>query len=262
MKVDSQDIYTLRIDPIRAEALQHGLVIRGGFNLDQDDNVPDIGEQVAAKSLLLVGNAGSSIWASFSGSDEYHDGHPDPLNRWSERIGHALADKFGGQALFPFGGPPYQPFLRWAKKAESLQNSRLGMLIHPQYGLWHAYRFALAFPIPVGSSATGKARETATAGGDICRQCEQKPCLSTSPIGAGPVNACPVNAFETGYDVQSCYRYLESHPDSKCMTTGCQARIACPQGAQYHYEPTHAAFHMRAFIGAGMRGGDIDRPVG
>ena len=224
---------------IAAAATQHGLIPRGGFAVEADDDVPDIpapGGRMAAKYLLLFGNAGSAMWDVFGHAVEYHDHRPDPLNRWSTRIGHALADEFSAQAFFPFG-TPHRPFLRWGKKAEALRNSHLGMLIHPQFGLWHAYRFALAFPAAPAQTES----PAATAGGDICRRCAPKPCRP----------ACPVNAFtEAGYDAQSCYRYLASHPDSKCMTAGCQARVACPHGSGYRYEAHHAAFHMRAFVAA------------
>ncbi|MGI9310697.1 MAG: hypothetical protein ACR2P7_04085, partial [bacterium] len=166
-------------------------------------------------------------------SDEYRDGRADSLNRWSERIGGGMAAKFGAAALFPFGGPPYRPFLRWAKKAEALRNSQIGMLMHPRFGLWHAYRFALAFAEAVDGVPPSE------VGADLCAACAPKPCLS----------ACPVGAFSArGYDVQSCFRYLEANPDSRCMAEGCQARVACPQGAEHRYQRDHAAFHMRAFV--------------
>ena len=227
----------INIAAVGAAALQHGLISRGGFTVDADDDVPDVDGKVA-KSLLLFGNGGSSLWAGFSNSAEYHDHQPNPLNRWSARIGNQLAEQFGARALFPFGGPPRLPFLRWAKKAEALQNSQLGMLIHPQFGLWHAYRFALAFP-QRGDPAQVEWQTPAASDRDICQRCATKPCRG----------ACPVNAFtEAGYDVQSCFRYLEDNPKSACMTHGCQARTACPQGTGYRYEPRHAAFHMRAFV--------------
>ena len=231
----------MNFDSVRAAAAQHGLIARGGFTVVAGDDVPHVvdgtGKPIAAQSLLLFGNAGSSLWAAFSNSAEYHDRQANPLNRWSVRIGNQLAEQFGARALFPFGEAPHLPFLRWAKKAEALQNSQLGMLIHPRFGLWHAYRFALAFPQP-GAPAQVE-WQPAASDGNICQRCRPKPCLRT----------CPVNAFtESGYDVQSCFRYLVVNPESACMTRGCQARVACPQGVGYRYEPRHAAFHMRAFV--------------
>ena len=161
----------MTINDILDYASQYGLVVRGGFVVADQDNVPDIGAD-AAQSLILFGNAGSSLWECFSASDEYLDGNPEPLDRWSERIGNRIADLFGGLALFPFGEPPYQPFLQWASRSESLYLSRLGMLIHPQYGLWHAYRFAVALPtVPDGMVKV-------EADQDICARCPDQPCLS------------------------------------------------------------------------------------
>ncbi len=222
----------MNIDSVSAAALRYGLIARGGFVVEVSDEVPEVYGH-AAKCLWLFGNAGSAMWDVFSESAEYLDGKSNPLNRWSERIGCMLAEQFSARALFPFGAP-HMPFLRWGKKAEALQNSHLGMLIHPQFGLWHAYRFALAFARPIELPASA-------IGANICRQCVPKPCRG----------ACPVNAFtDAGYDVGVCYRYLQSHPDSACMNEGCQARVACPQGTDYRYASPHAKFHMRAFVTA------------
>ena len=34
------------------------------------------------------------------------------------------------------------------------------------------------------------------------------------------------------------------------VTMGCEARLACPVGADYRYDPAAAAFHMGAFLRA------------
>ncbi len=232
----------MMLNDILDYANQYGLVARGGFAVTDQDNVPDIGAD-AAQSLILFGNAGSSLWECFCASDEYLDGNPEPLNRWSERIGNRIADLFGGLALFPFGEPPYQPFLQWASRSESLYSSRLGMLIHPQYGLWHAYRFAVAFPtVPDGLTGV----ETG-ADQDICARCPDQPCLSS----------CPVDAF-TGqhYDIERCYGHLRDDPGKSCLNQGCAARLACPEGLRFRYQPDHARFHITAFYSSiGVRFG-------
>jgi hypothetical protein len=220
------------IEIIEQLAEEYGLVIRGGFRVQADDAVPDLADGDRPQTLVLFGNAGSSLWQAFSASTEISDGDPDSLDRWSERIGSRMAKKLGGLALFPFGGPPYQPFTQWAKRAESLVGSKLGMLIHPRYGLWHAYRFAIAFPVAI--DAFSHAPEVT----DVCASCQDQPCLSR----------CPVEAFSGhSYDVESCYHYLHSNPDSSCRTRTCEARMACPQGISFQYSPEHARFHMDAF---------------
>ena len=221
-----------------------GLVIRGGFNITAEDTSLKVDEVTEAKSLVLFGNAGSSIWPTFSDSDEFRDGLNDPMNRWSERVGNEIAAEHNGLALFPFGGPPYQPFIKWAKQAESLGNSRLGMLIHPVYGLWHAYRFGVALPLSLSeldqASESESFYEKEQRGvSELCENCAEQPCLS----------ACPVNAFsDDNYDVESCYGFLLENSNSDCRSHTCLARQACPEGRKFNYQKEHARFHMDAFF--------------
>ena len=228
---------------LRAEAGRHGLLLRGAFAPEEADGVPALASGGAARALVLFGNAGSSLWEAFAGSPEYRDSAPDPLDRWSRRIGEELAKRFGGEALFPFGGPPHHPFLRWARKAEALFSSPVGMLIHPEYGLWHAYRFALAFAEPLEGHAAPPIAESP------CTRCSTRPCLT----------ACPAGAFtESGHRVERCIAYLESHPNAACWTGGCRVRHACPVGQAYRYLPAQAEFHMRAFVARQARTNQIE----
>ncbi len=219
---------------MESHADRYGLVVRGSFQVDDSDNVPCMTADEPARTLVLFGNAGSSLWEVFSESPEYLDGEGESMDRWSRRIGQQMADELGGWALFPFGGPPYHPFIEWARKAEDLANSRLGMLIHPRYGLWHAYRFAIAFPRDFGDwNRAGAMRQ------DICISCKEQPCLA----------ACPVEAFNGDhYDVDSCFAYLEARTQSPCRQVTCQARLACPYGTEFRYDAAHAQFHMDAYV--------------
>lgn len=201
-----------------------GLILRGGLRPAADAGAPP-----AVGTLLLIGNAGPALWRAF-GPDRA-DG-PDPLNRWTERAVRPLAKRFGARALFPFEGPPYWPFQRWALAAEPVRASPLGLLIHPVYGLWHAYRAALAF---AAADIELPPREAAP---DPCGACATKPCLT----------ACPVGAFSSqGYDVPACLDHIRSPAGVDCLESGCRARRACPVGQEYAYEPAQARFHMSAF---------------
>ena len=212
-------------------ANRYGLVVRGSLLVQDEDDVPPMLDRSPALSLVLFGNAGSSLWEAFSSSTEYEDGCPDALDRWSWRIGHQIALQLEGRPLFPFGGPPHHPFLRWAKKAESLHNSRLGMLIHPRYGLWHAYRFAVALPRPVETDAADPA--------DICAKCPDQPCVA----------ACPADAFREEFEAKACYAHVAGDRSSSCRSA-CEARLACPYAGEFRYHPDQARFHMRAYLNA------------
>lgn len=135
-------------------------------------------------------------------------------------------------ALFPFGGPPYHPFVAWAKRAESVAESPLGMLIHPEHGLWHAYRGALLIEAELALPAT-------EAHANPCDACVDRPCLT----------ACPVGAFtDPGYDVPVCAAHISSAAGGSCIERGCAARLACPVGQTGQYEIAQQRFHMAAFL--------------
>jgi ferredoxin len=214
----------------------HGLQLRGGWLPGVDDALPSLPGGQAAKVVWMVGVTGSGFWPFFKASSFYQDGQPDPLDRWSHAIGNQLAGPWGGMALFPFDGPPYHPFQQWATRAEPLQTSPLMLRIHPDFGLWHAYRFALALP----AFLPGDLSEAtpAAASPDLCLSCTGQPCLS----------ACPVQAFTgAAYLLEACATHLHAPDGADCMQSGCLARRACPVGRENTYISEHAAFHMQAF---------------
>ncbi len=228
----------MEIATLAAALGAHGLILRGGFRPRADDGVPVLADGRPIRTLVMVGNAGPEMWRAFAASPEY-DSAPDPLNRWSERVLGELAAEMGAKALFPFGGPPHLPFIAWAKRAEAVAESPLGILIHPDYGLWHAYRGALAFAETVDLAPRDRRPRP-------CDSCAERPCLS----------ACPVGAFaETGYDVAACTRHISAPAGIDCMERACGARRACPVGRGYTYEPAQARFHMKHFLAARRRAG-------
>lgn len=213
-----------------------GLLALGAFHPQASDGVPDRSEGC---SLVLVGNAGPEMWRVFSNSG-FDENDLSPLDDWSRRVlgglAGVLSDRFGlpVRALFPFDGPPYQPFQRWAGRCGAFHPSPMGPMIHGTYGLWHAYRGALLIAAPV-DLAPG--RETPSP----CRACADKPCLAT----------CPVGAFSgAGYDLPACLDLLEKEPDGACLSASCLARLACPVGRDYIYEAPQARFHMEKFLSA------------
>ena len=220
---------------LSAALAAQGLVLRGGFAPLASDAVPLLPDGGTARWLALVGVAGSTFWPRFVASSPHADGAPHPLDRWSRAIGDALAAQADGLALYPFSGPPHHPFQRWAERAEGLHASPLGLRLHPQYGLWHSYRFALALPLPLDEPTP------ALDSTDLCARCSGQPCL----------HACPVDAFTgTEYRVDVCAAHLASIPEPRCADIGCLARHACPVGQQHAQQPAHARFLMNAFRAA------------
>jgi ferredoxin len=210
-----------------------GLLLIGVLHVTDEDRVPDIADGLPARQLLLIGNGGSSFWPEFRRSEEFADGLADPLDRWSRRVGNQVAQALGGWVIFPFDGPPHPPFLAWAGKTGQAVASRLSLFIHERYGLWHAYRFALALPERVDLSPVESGFESP------CLSCADKPCLQV----------CPVNAFSgPSYRADLCMDYLRADSTSACRQLGCEARRACPVGKAFTYVPEQARFHMDAFV--------------
>lgn len=208
-----------------------GFVARGALRLDDHERVGDL---TGVHTIVLAGFAGRDGWGAFKASAEAGDGLDHPLDRWSGRVIATLARELDANAFFPFGGPPFWPFQQWARRAEAVHPSPIGLLIHPRYGLWHSYRGALGF-----RQALDVPEVAATP--SPCEPCRERPCL----------NACPVGAFSSaGYDVAACAGHLEDAAGADCMSAGCRARRACPFGAEHAYGPDQASFTMRAFLRA------------
>ena len=219
---------------IRSAVEGKGLAWRGAFHPRPSDNVPPLGGASPSATLVLLGFAGKIAWSSFIVSKEAAGGKDHPLDRWSRRIIDELATMTGALALYPVGGPPWHPFQGWAQRVEAVHVSPLCILIHPEWGLWHSYRGALAFqnhfelePIEDQSSP--------------CASCYTKPCMT----------ACPVDAFAAlgteVFDAKSCNVHLESQIGGERLNIGFKARRACPIGAAYRYETDQAKYHRQAF---------------
>lgn len=214
-----------------------GLRLRGGWRPTPADALAVLPAGPVAV-VWMVGQAGSGCWPYFARSRFHRDGQPDPMDRWSQSIGDAIARRWGGRAVYPSDGPPYAPFQQWARRAEPVQPSTLRLQMHPRFGLWHADRFALLLPdlVPGDLDAVPSAAPPELS--ELCLRCSGQPCLQ----------ACPVDAFTPGaYAVDACAAHLQGLAGDDCMQGGCLARRACPVGVPYRYAPEHAAFHMRAF---------------
>ena len=214
--------------PILTSVRRAGFTPLGWFEPGAADAVPH-----DAKFVILVGNAGPEMFRKFA---KERDHRTAKIDDWTRDVIGGLAEDLSAKAVFPFDTPPL-PFLTWARRAGAGHVSPLGLNIHPTYGLWHAFRAALLFPVAFDLPMQ-------SAGAHPCETCIGKPCLS----------ACPVHAFDGfSYNVAACATHLETPAGEDCMSGGCLARRACPVGRSFTYHPVQAQFFMRAFLKARQR---------
>jgi len=211
------------VPTLTARLASERLEVLGGFAVDQDED----GLPAGTRTLLLIGPAEPGFWPHLTAQPEW-DGAPDPVDRWSRRVIGRLACDLGAKALFPFGGPPYHPFYRWALRSGQVWESPVRLLVHARQGLMVSFRGALALketvPVPTPESRP-------------CDSCPA-PCLTACPAGA---------LTGAGYELPACHAFLDTPEGQDCMTGGCLVRRACPLSQSYARLPEQSAYHMRRF---------------
>ena len=94
---------------VEAAVAGTGMLARGAFTVGPDDDVPDVSDGVPARSVVMVGNTGGTMWERFvlERRDE-----PDPLDAWTRRTLAPIAERFDAVLIHP-SDRPYRPFPAW-----------------------------------------------------------------------------------------------------------------------------------------------------
>lgn len=189
-------------------------------------------QDLTGGTLVLLGLLGPECWTRITGAPEFSDAATDPLDRWSKRIIDALATDTGATAHYPFGGPPYTPFINWALASGRAFTSPSHMLVHDTVGMMISYRGALHLQQEIDLPPPPMAQSP-------CDSCVARPCLST----------CPVQALVAGgpYGVTACHSHLDTPEGAPCLENGCLARLACPLSQGASRDPVQSAHHMSYF---------------
>ncbi len=205
------------------EAQSRRLIVLGAFHPTPADEMPGV------ETVVLLGPQEPAFWEDVQTSPEWTS--PDPVDTWSRRVIGGWANELNARSYFPFGGPPWLPFLDWAKRTGRIHSSPVGMLVHDVTGLFVSFRGALGL---------GSRLEDPGVEGNPCRTCPDQPCLQACPVGA---------LTGAAYLADTCKSHLRSAAGADCMTCGCRARRACPISQNWGRSAAQSAYHMRRFLG-------------
>lgn len=182
--------------------------------------------------LVLTGHGGGRLWQALQekGMDS-----ADPVDQYSTQLTHQFIVEYLDNAPFLWLYPNTShliPLQQLGETAGWSHPSPLGSGISPTFGVWFAYRTAFLTNAPLSETA-------GDLGPSPCDACEDKPCISTCPVGAVQ--------FE-GFRINECVQYrLETK--SPCADR-CLARMACPYFPQHRYSLEQIQYHYSQSLGS------------
>ena len=232
---------------MRAAAARNGLNLCAALPLAQYDAAvqPDARASLidpAARSIVVLGNGGGDFWAAFKRHAARNPGwseRENPLDDFTrEVVEREVTAPLREAALrytivhpFMHGGRTLN-FVELGKAAGIAGPSILGVVVHPIFGPWIAFRAALL--LDVADRSTRRATRSASI---------RVPDASRAVASS----ACPVGAvsFPAGWDVPKCLTHrVEVEPD---CAGRCHARAGCVLGPEHRYPDDELAYHqMRA----------------
>ena len=178
---------------IRTVAAGHGLNLVAAVPVARYDAVVQSAARAslidpAAHSIVVLGNGGGDFWAALKRHAARNPGwweRENPLDDFTrEVVGRDVAAPLREAALrytvvhpFMHGGARTLNFVELGKAAGIAGPSILGVVVHPVFGPWIAFRAALLLEVPI--DVPGDAR-----GFDPCPGCVPRSCIAACPVGA------------------------------------------------------------------------------
>jgi hypothetical protein len=188
-----------------------------------------------AKSILIVGNGGPAFWYAYRDfcrqNPVFEKENSHPLDTFTRQVIEQAAKVFDQERLsyhlfYPFYTEPvWFPFITLAKLAGLGTPSPLGMLVHPRYGPWIAFRVGVLLSIDLPGKTLG-------LDGKPCKGCPRY-CLQGCAGGAADLSKDRI-------DLERCISFRER--ELPCRAT-CHARLACPVGEEYRYPEGEIRYH-------------------
>jgi hypothetical protein len=229
---------------VRSAAGRFGLNLAAAIPVERyDARVPPEGRasriDPSAATIVVLGNGGGALWSAFKQHVERNPGwerRENPLDDFTrEIVEREVAEPLRQSGVrftvvYPFSARTLN-FVEIGKAAGIAGPSILGVVVHPTYGPWIAFRAALLLE-DLLIDAPGDALEF-----DPCPGCTARSCIAACPVGAV--------SFPAGWDVRRCITHrVEMEAD---CAGRCHARAACVLGPEHRYPDDELAYHqMRA----------------
>ncbi|MEM8859435.1 MAG: hypothetical protein AAGD96_13995 [Chloroflexota bacterium] len=210
---------------------EQGLVTcqNNGLNLSVVFDVNELPAEIHEKSsvnlldysrLVLLGNGGQLFWEAL---DRYGWPLENPVDSFSLHLTQNLLESFSKPADSSLILYPQQSHMIPLQQLGSLAGwgtpSPIGNSIHPQFGLWFAFRAAFLTTVKLPVTHVNVEQSP-------CETCRKKPCQT----------ACPVNAVKGNSEQFELYQCIDHRvkEGSSCRSK-CLARLACPVGREHRY---------------------------
>ena len=183
------------------------------------------------QSAVVFGNGGTALWDAFvedmTTHPEHLTEHQHPFDDFVHRaIQNADPSPPNSRRWIRCAAEPeaFVDFRPLAHGAGLGFSSTMGLLIHPEYGLWMGLRAVL---LTTEQLPPFKAVE----GLSPCDSCIEKPCISACPAGA---------VRPEGWKVKVCAQF---HQDSTDCHGRCHSRLSCPIGDSHRHSPLQHFYH-------------------
>jgi epoxyqueuosine reductase len=246
------------IGAIRAAGVRHGLNLVAAIRADRYDSavapamrttavtsieIPAAGMPATPRSIVVVGNGGGDFWSAFSAFAERNPGwreRANPLDDFTREIVEReiapVVRESGVRcvAVYPFvqAGPSLN-FIELARLAGLGGPSIIGVVLHPVYGPWIAFRAALIVDVEIDWAGPA-------IGFDPCPGCVPRSCITACPASAV--------AFPSGWDIPKCLTH-RVEVEADCAPR-CHARAGCVIGPEHRYPEDELAYHQGRALGA------------
>ena len=196
----------------------------------------------ACRSIIVAANGGGGFWREFKRHAERNPGwmeRENPLDDFTRtavesRIAPVIREAgFRCIPAFPFMGGASLNFMLLGRLAGIAGPSIIGVLVHPSFGPWIAFRAALLVDAEVDEPG-------GAAGFNPCPSCATRSCIAACPAAAV--------SFPAGWDIPRCLIHRIERQE-QCESR-CHARVDCVIGREHRYPEDELAYHQERALRA------------